>query len=96
MSGGYEQTQAGGEVSVSYEELSAPAEGFIIPQAERVITVFGVTGAIGSLVNLCPVEDKSSWTQSQVDSYVDRLIAMDETPAQEVEEADAKKKLTLN
>lgn len=60
---------------------------FEIPHADRVITAFGVTGAIGSLINFCPVpeEDKALWTQEKVDSWVDHLIAMDES---EVEPED--------
>lgn len=84
-------------------EIGVQTPSFEIPHADRVITAFGITGAIGSLVNFCPVseEDKANWTQAQVNSYVDRLIAMDETPqedevepeTEETEPEEAKKKL---
>lgn len=72
--------------------------GFVIPHADRVITVHGVTGAIGNLINLCPVpaEDKALWSQGQVDAFVEQLISMDEVekveeePA-EVEDAESEK-----
>mgnify|MGYP000486377779 CR=1 FL=1 len=66
-------------------EFESQGPSYTIPHADRVITVFGVTGAIGNLINICPIpeEDKANFTQEQVDSYVDKLIAMDETPKEE-------------
>lgn len=63
---------------------------FEIPYADRVITAHGITGAIGSLINFCPVpeEDKARWTQEKVDNYVQKLIAMDEGQKDQKEESE--------
>jgi hypothetical protein len=80
------------------QEVQAPEfhPTFVIPHAERVVTIMGVTGAIGSLFNLCPVPH-DQMTQEQVDNFVARWIEQDEIkdpeeePEQETEEeAEAK------
>lgn len=73
------------EVDVKLDVPQSPT--FEIPHADRVITVHGITGAIGSLINICPVpeEDKMLWTQEKVDNYVELLISMDESEKEESE-----------
>lgn len=68
-------------------EIVPQPPSFEIPHADRVITAHGITGAIGSLINFCPVpaEDKANWTQEKVDNYVQQLIAMDESQKEEPE-----------
>jgi hypothetical protein len=83
----YEVRDTAAETADEAQTAERPGE-FTIPHAERVITVMGVTGAIGQLFNLCPVPH-DQMTQSSVDAYVEKLITMDEAQQPEEEEPEA-------
>src|SRR5579862_5523369 len=74
------------DLAVSEEVLTDQPEKpeLVLPHADRVVTIMGVTGTIRSLFNLCPV-DHNQMTQAQVDTYVEGLIVQSEEEEAETE-----------